>query len=772
MRADTIWHKLTLKKGTKVIPCLLLLFVVACSPTRHLQEDEKLLTKVKIKVDGEQKFSDELKSIPKQKENRKLLGLFKIYLGIYNLYYKKEDSKIKDNIGEPPVIYDSTLNIVSADLMTKYLNNRGYYKSEVSVEVKESRKKVKLKYHVKENARFTIQELSFNIKDENIAKIFNADIGRSELKIDSPFDLDALKKERVRIENLLKNNGYYEFSREYVVFKVDTFYRTNAAHLNVSIRNPMTYDVKGDSSIAGSHKLFNISKVIVRMGYDNQQSQDIEPDTQRVDSYLFIDYLHGKFKKDVISRLISIQPGDLYSINKQQSTYRAISSLRVFSYLGIRYERDYSKGGNQLIAYIDLNPRKQKAITLETEGTNNGGNLGMNGTITFQNNNTFRGAEALNISLSGGIEAQQIFTDDSDEEQIIDGILPFNTLEFGPELRLDIPRFLFPVFGDRVSLKGDPRTSFNASFNFQERPDYNRSVTKTFVAYSWSEGLNKTHIVHPFDLSYINLNPTQEFVEFLEQQNSFVRNSYTDNLILALRYSFIFNNKSTNQLKNHTFFRFNFESAGNTLAFLTNGINEDIDENGSYRILGVQYAQYLRADIDYRYYQMFNYNQMVYRFSTGYGMPYGNSIAMPFEKSFYAGGANGIRAWRARELGPGTLPDTAKQSIDQIGNMFLEANVEFRFKITEIFESTAFVDAGNIWNLDQDNSLESTQFRFNRLWDGLAIGVGTGLRLNFSFFILRFDVATPIKDPATDNPKMLKAQWDQTNLNLGIGYPF
>lgn len=747
-------------------------FIYSCSPARHLEEDQRLLTKVKVKTEGDNKYNDAILSISKQQANRKLLGLFKIYLGIYNLYYHKENSKIKEKLGEAPVVYDSTINPVSVDLMTRFLNNKGYYENEIKVTSKRSKKRAKLTFNVSKGPRYDISKLAYDISDQRIEQLFLSDSSNAKLKVGNPFNLESLKEERERIERLMKNNGYFKFSREYIVFEVDTFMNLNTAEITLLIKNPKESYTFTDSLVEGRHQIYSISKLYVRMDYSARTASNISGDTTQVDSVYFIDLESDKFNKKALSRITYIRPGDIYQLKVQEQTYRNLAALRVFSYVSIQYEPDYTSNGNDLIAYIDLDPRKQRSFTVETEGTNNGGNLGVNGTVTYQNNNTFKGAEILNISFSGGLEVQQILTDDN-SSQLSSGFLDFNTIEFGPEISLEVPRFLLPFGAKKFSPRGNPKTTFNASYNFQQRPDYARYLTKTYIAYSWNESPTKTHIIQPFDLSYIKLNPSETFKQVLEEiQNPFLRNSYTDNLILALKYSFILNTKSSNRLRNYLFFRGNIESSGNLLALASDGWNTNTNEDGSHNIAGIRYAQYVRTDIDFRYYQNFNYNKLVYRFFGGVGIPYGNSIAMPFEKSFYAGGANGIRAWRARQLGPGTLPDSILQSVDQIGNMQLETNVEFRFPVTNIIEGAAFIDAGNIWNLNQEDSREETKFELNSLWESTAIGIGIGVRLNFSFFIIRLDFAAPLKDPAALDPYEFNLQVNQTNLNLGIGYPF
>ena len=758
-------------KSNFLLAVILCLIFNACGPARHLTEEQRLLTKVKINAKGKSKYKTELKSIAKQKPNRKLLGIFKIYLGIYNLYYDNPESKIREKIGEPPVIYDSTLNENSVRLMSKYLENRGYYDNTVSVSSKVGKKRARLVFNIDKKKRYTVNKLTHAISDPAIEAIFKSDSIGSLIKKGEPFDIEKIKKERIRVERLLKNFGYYKFSREYVVFEVDTFETTKSANLNLVIKNPSKNYQNTDSLVESKHQTYSINKVIVRMDFDTRNPQALKGDTTLVDNMVFIDLEGEKFNKKAISRITYIRPNELYNLKNQEETYRNLSALRVFSYVSIQYQRDYFSNANELNAIIDLNPRKKKSLTIETEGTNNGGNLGINGSVNFQNNNTFKGAEILNVSFNGGLESQTILTNNNNK--LISDFLPFNTLEFGPEIDLEVPRFLLPISADRFSPRGNPRTTFNASYNLQQRPDYRRDVTKTYIAYTWNESKTKTQVVQPFDLSYIKLDPSSEFSELLSTiQNPFLRNSYTDNLILASKYSFILNTKTTNSFRNSVFFRGNLESAGNTLSLISDGWNKKENEDGSKNVAGIRYAQYLRADIDFRYYQNFKFNRIVYRFATGLGIPYGNSIAMPFEKSFYAGGANGIRAWRARELGPGNLADSTERNVDQIGNMNVEANIEFRFPITNIIEGAGFVDAGNIWNYKQNDTREETQFKTSELWNGTAIGFGAGVRLNFTFFILRLDAATKLKDPSLSNPNQLNPQWSQTNLNLGIGYPF
>ncbi len=739
----------------------------SCNSTKLLQEDEVLLKKVALKYEGKKVFQEELTSLSKQKGNRRLLGVFKLYLGIYNLYSNRPESKIRQNIGEEPVIFDSTLVKSSMDLMKQHLNNRGYYDSDLRSEVQVKRKKAKLKYLVKANKVYSISNHQMEVADEEVNALLNNIKYRSTLKPGLPFDLDLMNQERSRIVKTLKNHGYYNFNKQFIRFHADTNQSKKTAELKTLISKKNI--PSGDTSISIGHSIYHINEVIVRI--NNEENLNVRQDTILLNQIKLLGVDQSILKPEVLVRSIYLKPGDIYRQKLQDLSYQNLASLRIFSFVSITFQED-PNAEKGLVSYIDLSTKKRKSFTLQSEGTNNGGNLGLNGTISFQNSNTFRGAEQLNLKLSGGLEVQQLLTDpEASEEAIIGSFLPFNTFEFGPELSLEIPRFLLPIKAEKFSQKSNPRTTFNASYNLQQRPDYKRSVSKVYINYSWNETATKTHIIQPIDLSYIKLDPSAAFQEVLRNiQNPFLRNSYTDNFILAAKYSFILNTQLVNKEKNHFYFRANVETAGNGLSLFQSSFKED--NEGFSQVAGIRYAQYIRSDIDFRFYQNFEFNKLVYRFSGGLGIPYGNSKALPFEKSFYAGGANGIRAWRARELGPGNLPESASLIVDQIGNMSILANVELRFNITKVIEGAAFVDAGNIWNLNQSDSREDTQFELNSLWRSTAIGPGLGLRLNFTFFIFRLDIATPIKEPASPNPEQFKPRWERSNLNFGIGYPF
>jgi len=412
---------------------------------------------------------------------------------------------------------------------------------------------------------------------------------------------------------------------------------------------------------------------------------------------------------------------------------------------------------------------------IAAEATNSAGNLGVAGNISYQNRNLFRGAEIFNIKLNCALEVQKIFGDETADE-VIDQ-LPFNTVETGVELNVELPRFLIPISPEKFPKYFRPKTTIKTGLNFQQRADYTRYILNSSFGYEWKESESKKHILTPIEISSIKIEPDSSFLEIINSiKDKRIQLSYNDHLSMALRYSFIFNNQKVNKLLNFSYFRGNFESSGNLLRLASKVINMQQDEMGSYKIFKIRYSQYIKADADYRFYNIVNqHSSLVYRFTLGLAVPYGNIDIMPFDKSFYAGGANGLRAWKLYDLGPGGYSDTATAKFYKTGDVHLETNVEYRFDIYKYLKGALFLDAGNVWLREKNIQYPNAEFQFNDFYKEIAIGCGVGTRLDFSFFIIRLDAAIPLRDPRRvhelrwvyDEMKLTKV-----NFNIGIGYPF
>ena len=757
-----------------VITVSALLF--ACAPAKNVPEGEYLLNRVKVKVDKKEVDTDELYALVRQKPNKRILGVFRFHLWVYNRYKKSEENKVKSTIGEPPVIYDSSLTHRTSEQLLKSMHNRGYYDATVDVRLKLKRKRAKVIYNINAGEAYHIREVKYRIKDDFLNSYLRSDSSNSLLKRGKRFDVELMEKERSRITKLLKNYGYYYFSRDYIYFQADTTVGNKKVDLYIGIEN-MLEEIPGqeDSLREVEHQKYKIRNIYVNVEYQQNNPGTESADTTEYNGIYFTQSGPFTFTPKALERAIFINKGEYYLLKDQEQTYRRLSALRNFKYINIVFEEVHNADRNLLDCYIRLVPVIDKSFTVETNLTHSGGNNGIEGTVGFQHLNTFHGAEVLNARIKGGLEVQQLSIEGNNDQVIKE--FPFNTIEVGPEVSIDFPTFLLPFSEGKFSKNSNPRTSISAAYNFQQRPDYTRNLTNLSLSYSWHETKTKQHIIKPVDISFIKLNKSAEFQERLEAtNNSLLINSYNDHFIMAAKYSYILNTQNLAKPQDFVFFRGNLEVAGNLL----NAVNNLADRprtgpEDSYEVFSVRYAQYVRADAELKYYFIYKRSSLVLRTLSGYGHPYGNLKVLPFEKSFYAGGSNDIRAWRVRDLGPGSVPKTLTETdnIDQIGDLKWEGNVEYRFDISTLLEGAFFTDFGNIWLAEKDEKRPNAEINASRLWQDIAIGTGVGLRLDFKFFLIRFDLAARLKDPGMEDPGKIRPELLKSPiLNFGIGYPF
>jgi hypothetical protein len=748
----------------------------ACNPTKNIKNNELLVNRVKIKTDTRKVSNDELYAIIKQKPNRRILGFFRFHLMIYNLYKKESNDIVRKTVGEAPIIYDSLLTSKTEQQIFLLMKNKGFFEAEVQTAKKTRNQKINLTYRIRSKQPYLVKNIKIDCNDKNINEIINNSIDEIKQLENQNFNTDKLNKLRENISKNVRNNGYYFFSKDYVNYTADTINKEYEVDITLHIlpsKEKQKTTSGLDSTILANHKNYKIGNIFVRQDFE-PSSPNYTGDTIVYEENYFIQNGKPRFKPSILAYTLLLNKGDFYSQTDHELSYKRFNSLKVFKYTNIQITKSSIVNQENLLdCYVYLSPLLTRSFSLEAEGTNTGGNLGIAGNVSYQNRNTFRGAELLNIKLKGGIEAQPLIIRSTNNNEIINN-LPFNTIEFGPEITFEVPKFLIPIRINKFSKRANPKTIFQTSYNFQQRPDYNRSIFQTDFGYYWNESAFKKHIISPIDLSLVKLNPSQAFKELLDSINDpFLLNSYRDHLILATKYSFIFNNQSKPKQVHYYYFRFNIEAAGNILNTVSKVLDFPLDELGSFEFFGIRFSQYIRSNIDLRYYIKQKSATTAFRFATGFGLPYGNVNALPFEKGFYGGGANGMRAWRVRTLGPGSLSDSLISSrIDQIGEMQIEGNLEYRFDISKLFKGAFFIDAGNIWMLNKNINRPNAEFNISRIWKDIALGTGFGLRLDFGYFLLRFDLGIPLKDPSSDTPYLIKPLFNAPPLNLGIGYPF
>ena len=782
---------------------------VSCSPTRKLAEGEHLLVKNVVRNDSKVVSKGDMESFIRQKPNRKLfvLAFFRFHLQVHNLVNqeklekrvevleekneirnakrKLKGKKPKDrrrsfwewlaDVGEEPVIYDPLITQKSAEQIEIYLRGKGHFNAVVtdSVVFNDKRKKAKVYYNVKSGVPYTVRNVNYEIADSRLARLSRPTRGRDRvLKDGMSYDVEKFQEERERIDRNLKSNGYYAFSDDYVRFKVDSNLGSHQVDLELSIADPERKDTIRVKETG--HHTYNIRYIYVQTDYNAKGGNATDSDTLVYNGVQFI--YKGKFRHrpEMLLDKIFFKTGDLYRVKRGELTYQYLSSLRAYKFINISFTENVEEDGQHVLdCYVNLTPGMKQAYAIEVQGTNTEGNLGVSGSLVYKNKNLFRGAEILQFRFSGGLETQVVAS--NIETNNIGGI--FNTVELNPEISLVFPKLLVPFKPQRVVRYGDPKSTVSVGYNYQQRPDYTRSIFTGKFGYQWMQNQNARHYLNPIEINFVNLyNESDSFITRINNLgDNLLRNTFRPHITTTTNYTYIFTNQQLNKKGNFSYFKARLESSGNILRGIMAVAQAPKDADNSYRILNIPFSQYLKYEIDYRkYVQVNSFSQLVFRVNQGIGLPLLNLGVLPFESAFFGGGANGIRAWPARSLGPGALPK-ALNLLDQFGDIKIEFNLEYRFDIYRWFKGALFADAGNVWLIRNDTDRPGGLFKFKNFYKEFALGAGVGIRLDFSFFIIRFDVATPFHDPGrpeNDRWAIQYFQWRDVNLNLGIGYPF
>jgi len=763
-----------------VISVITVIFLGSCSPAKYVPEGSYLLNRNKLETSRKSVSEDKLKSYIIQEPNKKILGV-RFHLFLYNL------SNIKKNrwphnwlrrIGEEPVIYNQSTTSASSEQLRQFLENKGYYQAVVRDTVTFKRKNAKVTYRIDPQKPTRVNRITYYFEDTSLISQVLPDTLNSLLRRGMIFDKDVLQNERIRIEALLKEKGYFRFAKEYIYYTVTMNEEAYTADTEMGFKEFVEGRPDPRTKVK-IHPKYLINNVYVFPDYGSlgslvSQPSELEFDTTRYQYLYFLTYGKKTLKMNAVANLNYITPGRYYKQSDVNKTYRNISELGPIRYINITFKENDTITGlypdRILDSRIELTRKKVQSYQTELAGTNSGGDLGVRGNLSYQNLNLLRGAEVLNMRFTGAIEA--LNNRSTDDNKIS------SMKEIGVESSIMFPKFFSPFRLSGFVRKYSPKTTISSSFNYQSRPDYTRSVVNGSFSYKWNGSQYVTHTIWPVEINYINIYETISSSRFLDSiRKTPLGFSFEDHVVNVFRYGFELNNQNISGSRDFVFLRFNIESAGNLVHFANTNLSQS-NELNQYQLFNVPYFQYLRSDIDFRYYNNIDQqNKLAYRFYVGLGKPYGNSASLPFEKKFFAGGPNSIRAWSSRDLGPGA--DTTR-SINEVfdfpnksGDIKLEANVEYRFKVIWKMEAAIFLDAGNIWAIRPESDKPGAEFEWNRFYKEIAIGTGIGARFDFSFFLIRVDMGLKLRDPA----EMVNARWvspfrDRPHFNFGIGYPF
>lgn len=743
--------------------CLIVLLLSSCSLTRYVPENQTLLNRNKIKIDNPEVEVDDLSSYVLQSPNNYFWSIARIKLALYSSS-KPDTTKWRNRwlrkVGEPPVIYDPKLTESSVENLTKAMHNKGYWNAQVDVNTKTKRRKTNVFYSILTNEPYVINDYSIYISD-SLANSYVKEDDKNAIQPGELFDIDLLNAERERITRILRRRGYYNFQKEWVGFLADTTLGDNRVGVIMALQPQYTID-------SVKEVIFRRKTVedIVIYCYSGRNSQMPEADTVFMDGVTIIyDSPRHAFRANMLAEKISVRPRSLYNERSVQRTYENLSSLYAVQYVSVSFE-DVADSLLRCVIYISQ--EKRHGYTIELEGTNSDGNIGIGANIDYVNKNIFHGAETFKIGAHGSYEMMGK----------VGSILHAFTL--GGSTSLSIPSVWLPASRDFRRHSGGT-TDFSISYDYQHRPQYTRNIANASMRYAWRYR-RANYTFDLLDISYIYLPWLDEaFKEKYLGPSSTIRFSYEDHLIMRMGFGISYSNKrSESRVSDYYVIRGSVRTAGNFLYGMSKLFHQKPSEDGGYKIFNTRYSQYAKAEFDFVYNHPFSdRNSLVFHTSLGVVVPYGNATIVPYEERFIIGGANSVRGWGVSSgLGPGSYKNQFSKIdyMNQSGDIKLVLNLEARLKLFWKLHAAVFVDAGNIWTIRDYPEQPGGQFLWNEFYKQLACSYGLGLRLDFSFFVLRVDMGVKLFDPsyATQRERWrtnLKFR-DDVAFNFAVGYPF
>jgi len=745
------------------LPVLLVLLLTACNTTKYVPDGEYLLNKYSIKTDNKEIKSRELKEYLRQTPNAGIFGKFRLQLGVYNLSGRDTSKWINrtlKRIGDPPVIYSSSLTSLSAQQIQRVLENKGYVNAKVQSKVVFKGKKANVKYIINSNKPYKLNQYNVNLNNGVLSRIAS-DSTKSLIQRNMLFNVDIFNAERQRIASHIRQLGYYNFNKEFLNYSADSTLNNHKVDVTLEMSENLKH--ASDSTDKVIFKKFNIRKVIFYTNTDANATSDlvnkVEMDTTQSRGFILISPKKRILKLDALVQNTFINPNSLYSDDAVERTYSSLNSLGPIKYTNISFKEVEN---NQLDCYIVIIPSKTVSLSTELEATYSAGYWGVGGNINTVNRNAFKGGETLSMLVRGAFEKQEAIW----------------AQEYGVQVGLKFPRFMLPVGSYDFKRNMHANTEFTSAFSYQDRPgEFTTTNAGAGINYSWNRKQFR-HTIQLLNLSYVQIHTEQAFRDsFLNPiKPRFNPYNYNNHLIMSMGYMGTYTSFNANRpLQDYTTVRYSVETAGNVLYGLSNLLgNKKV--GSSYEFFNVSYSQYAKTELNLTFHQIFDKdNRLVYHIGTGVGIPYGNADVIPYEKRFFSGGANSVRGWGESMLGPGTYNRISGSSRDfnQVGDIKLDMNIEYRGKMFWLVEGALFADAGNIWTIKNYDTQQGGTFKFNTFANQIALAYGAGLRLDLSFVIIRLDIGAKLFDPTAISDRWrTKPGWNDLAWHFGIGYPF
>lgn len=757
----------------------IILSLAACSATKFVPQGSYLLDEVKLYTDNKEVKPANLHLYVRQKPNSKWFSVVKTQLYIYNLSGRDStrwNNKILRKIGDAPVLYSQADAQRSQEEIAKALHNMGYMSATVKRATIAKKKKLKLFYVVTTGKPYVIRIVNYDIHDQKIAQYMQQDSASTLLKQNMLFDVNKLDAERQRITDNLLRQGYYKFNKEYISYTADTVSDTHLVDVTLQLQGYKAHI--GDT--VKNHYQYQLNKISFVTDYDVLQSSPQSSmginDSIHYNGYpiYYKDKLYLRPK--VLTDNLRIFPGNLYNEREVQRSYNYFGRLSALKYTNIRFYETQVGDSTKLNCYVMLTKSKPQALSFEVEGTNSAGDLGAAASVTFQHRNLFKGSETFMIKFRSAYEVISGLQGDYRNN---------NYTDYGVETSINFPSFLFPFVSSDLKRKIRATTEFALQYNYQLRPEFSRTIASASWSYKWAIRQRTLHRIDLVDVSYLYLPwiSSQFKEDYINNDQSYIfEYNYRNRLIVRTGYSYNYNSAGgsliNNTITNNSYsIRSSIESAGNILFLLSRATHVRKNSDGEYAILGIPYAQYLKGDFDFaKNIVIDSRNSLAFHAGIGIAVPYGNSKAIPFEKQYFGGGANSVRGWSVRELGPGSFKGDGNL-LNQSGDIKLDASIEYRSKLFWKFQGALFVDAGNIWTIRTYANQPGGVFEFDTFYKQIAVAYGLGLRLDLDFFILRFDggmkALNPIYESGKDRYPIINPKFKRDfAFHFAVGYPF
>lgn len=749
--------------------------LTACSVNKFIPEGHYLLDKVTVRSDNKLIKTEELNPYLRQNSNARWFNIFRFPMYIYGLSGRDSTNgwnKFLRKIGDKPIIYDAEKAEETRVQLLKATQNKGFMGASVDLYEKKKKNHISILYKISAGKPYLIDSVKYQIDDDRIANLLLADTAASYLKPGVALDVNKLDEERQRMAEYLQVKGYYGFNKEYISYEADTLAYSKRVGLIVRL------DQREDSLM--KHQVYGVRSVNFLLDTEYADLPNLSNVGYHVTNIDGVNvYYRNKLflRKQVLRDVNFLRPGTRYNYDSVRRTYTALGRLGILKFYNIRFAETLRNDSAYLDAYLLLSRNKNKSMAFEVEGTNSAGDFGAAASVAFSHRNLFRGSETFMMKFRGAYEAVTG----------LEGYANSNYKEYAIESSLNFPQFVFPFLSDAYKRSIRATSELGIKYDWQIRPEFSRTVASASWSYKWNQGMKRNHRLDLLDINYIYMPfRSQTFSDYLtemDEVNPLLRYSYEDQFIIRMGYTYTYNSAGGPILRsirrNSYSFRFNIEESGNLMYLFSRLVNKQPRYGNSFRMGNIYFAQYMKADVDFaKNYFIDERNSIVFHVGVGVAYPYGNSKSLPFEKLYFSGGANSVRGWGVRSLGPGGyvgLPNRLDY-VNHTGDLKLDLNLEYRTHLFWKLNGAAFIDAGNIWNLRTNALQRDGLFKPDRFYRQIAVAYGLGIRFDFDFLILRLDggmkAVNPMYEGKDHYPLLSPNMKRDFAFHFAVGYPF